>query len=109
MAKLFGIAFLMVILVMFILLKNWTLNLLCIFPNLLPIVFILGLLGFLRVPLEVLLLLTNTIILSISVDDTLHLFLHMKSHLEENNYRSKATDLFKFTHKHVGFSIVATT
>lgn len=102
-------AFVTVFLVMFILLRNWKLNFLCLFPNLIPIIIILGILGFFGVPLDVLLLLTSTIILSISVDDTLHLFLHMQEYMAKGKDQQDATALFTFTHEHVGFSIVATT
>lgn len=105
----YGFAFITVFMVMFLLLRNWTLNFLSLFPNLIPIIIILGLLGLFKVPLDVLLLLTSTIILSISVDDTLHLFLHMKEYMAKNTDERDSTGLFLFTHEHIGFSIVATS
>ena len=101
-------AFVTVFLVLFLLLRQWKLNLLTFAPNLLPIALILGLLGLLNVPLDVLILLTSTILLSISVDDTLHLFLHMKDQLEKQENQD-AKLLFSYSHQHVGFSILATS
>jgi uncharacterized protein len=69
------IAFVVVSLVMIALLGHLRLGMLSMFPNLLPIVLILGLMGWAGIPLDMYTLLIGSIALGLVIDDTIH-FMH---------------------------------
>jgi len=66
------LAFLAVTPLMMLLLGSFRLGLLAMFPNLLPIIAVLGLMGAFGVPLDLFSLLTGSIVLGLAVDDTIH-------------------------------------
>ena len=71
----FGVAFLVITLIMIVLLRGAKLGLVAMVPNLMPIVFIMGLMGFANVPIDMNTLLIASIAIGVAVDDTIH-FLH---------------------------------
>lgn len=66
------LAFLAVTPLMMVLLGSVRLGLLAMFPNLLPIIVVLGLMGAVGLPLDLFSLLTGSIVLGLAVDDTIH-------------------------------------
>ena len=56
-------------------LRSWSFALLAIIPNILPVFFILALMGWLAIPLSVATVTVASIVFGIVVDDTIH-FLH---------------------------------
>ena len=71
----FGVAFLVITLIMVVLLRSVKLGLIAMVPNLMPIAFIMGLMGFASIPIDMNTLLIASIALGVAVDDTIH-FLH---------------------------------
>ncbi|MFT5431180.1 MAG: putative RND superfamily exporter protein [Myxococcota bacterium] len=71
----FGLAFGVIALLMMFLLRSAKLGAIAMVPNLLPIMMILGLMGYADIPIDMANLLIASIALGIAVDDTIH-FLH---------------------------------
>lgn len=71
----FGTAFVIITFIMMFLLRSLKLGLIAMVPNLMPIVFIMGLMGFTSIPIDMNNLLLASISIGIAVDDTIH-FLH---------------------------------
>ncbi|MGL1886668.1 MAG: MMPL family transporter [Reichenbachiella sp.] len=72
------IAFILIFLMIYLSLKDIRLSLIAIIPNVLPVIVVLGIIGYFNIPIDIYLLPIGTIILSISVDDTLHMFIHFQ-------------------------------
>jgi len=73
--KSFGTACILITFLMIALLRDIKLGLIAMIPNLLPIIAIMGFMGFASIPLDMSTLLIASIIIGIAVDDTIH-FLH---------------------------------
>ena len=71
----FANAFVPISLIMGLALRSWSFALLAIIPNILPVFFILALMGWLAIPLSVATVTVASIVFGIVVDDTIH-FLH---------------------------------
>ena len=71
----FSVAFAVITLIMIALLRDVRLGLIAMVPNLLPIAFVLGLMGFLGIPIDMSNILIASIAIGLAVDDTIH-FLH---------------------------------
>ncbi|MDR1493212.1 MAG: MMPL family transporter [Planctomycetaceae bacterium] len=68
----FGLAFVLIALVLCILLRSFVAGLFCFFPNFLPCVLVFGLIGWLGLPLEIGTILTISAALGIAVDNAIH-------------------------------------
>ena len=66
------LAFILVFIVIFIFLRDIKLFLLSLFPNIFPVLVILGLMGWLKIPLDIVTVPIGCFFLSIVVDDTIH-------------------------------------
>jgi hypothetical protein len=75
MIRSFGGAAVTVLLMMVLLLRDLRLGLISMVPNLLPIATILGFMGFMGIPIDMMNLLIGSIVMGIAVDDTIH-YLH---------------------------------
>ena len=71
----FSNAFVPISLIMGLALRSWFFSLLAIIPNILPVFFIVALMGWLAIPLSVATVTVASIVFGIVVDDTIH-FLH---------------------------------
>ncbi|MCP4605779.1 MAG: MMPL family transporter [Proteobacteria bacterium] len=71
----FGVAFIAITLMMMFLLRDIRMGLIAMVPNLLPVVSILGVMGYASIPLDTATLIIASIVIGIAVDDTIH-FLH---------------------------------
>lgn len=80
MGKSYVTAFLIITLMMIILVGNFNLGLLSMIPNLFPIFLVMGLMGFLKVPLDLTSLMIGSIAIGLVVDDTMHFIYHFKEH-----------------------------
>jgi len=85
----FGLAFLVILLLMF-LLFGFKGGLLSIVPNIFPIVFVLGLMGYAGFNLNIATAIIASIAIGIVVDDTIHYFTHFKYELQECGERRTA-------------------
>jgi predicted RND superfamily exporter protein len=77
-ARSFSSSFLVIALLMIILMRSIPLGLIAMVPNVLPILWILGLMGYANVPLTIGNLLIASIGLGIGVDDTVHVLHHFR-------------------------------
>ena len=82
----FGVAAVIIMGMMMVLLKDPKLGVIAMAPNLLPIAFILGFMGFADIPIDMSNLIVASIAIGLAVDDTVHFLHHYKM-----AYRSGAT------------------
>jgi predicted RND superfamily exporter protein len=87
--KSFSIAFVVITVLMIFLIGELRLGIASMIPNLLPIIFCLGLMGWGRIPLDMVTILIGSVILGIAVDDTIH-FMH-----GFRRYLDKTGDIFQ--------------
>jgi predicted RND superfamily exporter protein len=76
----FGLAFAVISVLMVLLLKDVKLGLVAMVPNLLPILFIQGLMGHTDIPIDMANILIASVALGIAVDDTIHFLHHFREH-----------------------------
>ncbi len=102
----FGVAFFVISIMLIVLLRNVKLGLIAILPNLLPIVMVMGFMGFAEIPLDTTTLLLASIAIGIAVDDTIHFFHHFQTaHQRTNNVELGIQDSFK----HAGRAMFSTS
>ncbi len=102
----FGAALLSIGLVMLVALRSIRLGLAALVPNLLPIFGVLGMMGFMGIPLDVGSLLLASIVIGIAVDDTIHVHHHFLEAFKQSGDREAAlTSAFRSS----GPAIVATS
>ncbi|MEZ4264913.1 MAG: MMPL family transporter [Myxococcota bacterium] len=78
----FAVAFVVITLLMIVLLRDIRLGLVAMVPNLLPIIYIMGFMGYANVPIDMSNLLIASIAIGLAVDDTIHLLHRYKVNLE---------------------------
>jgi uncharacterized membrane protein YdfJ with MMPL/SSD domain len=69
----FGVALVLISLLIMVAVRSWTRGLVAMVPNLLPAVLVLGLMGAVGIPVDLLTIVVAGIIIGISVDDTVHI------------------------------------
>ena len=106
MIKSFGFAFLFITLVMIFLLKDLKLGLIAMVPNLMPIVYILGLMGFANIPIDMANLMIASIALGIAVDDTIHFLHHFRVNYDQSGNVEEA---IAHSMAHCGRALVITS
>ncbi len=74
----FGVAFIVITIIMMILLGGVKLGVIAMVPNLMPIVMIMGIMGITGIPIDMNNLLIASISIGIAVDDTVHLLHHYR-------------------------------
>jgi predicted RND superfamily exporter protein len=79
--KSFGLAFVVITLIMMILLGGFKLGAIAMVPNLLPIVSILAFMGVAGIPIDMSTILIASISIGVAVDDTIHLLHHYRVNL----------------------------
>ena len=89
----FGISLFVIAAILLVVIKDVRTGLLALVPNLLPVMSVFGLMGWLNIPLDVHTLLVVPIIIGISVDDTIHLITHFSLELKRGNNVSQALRL----------------
>jgi len=97
---------LLVALVMALLFKNIKLVLISLLPNVLPLLFAAGLLGFLGIPLEATISVVFAIVFGIAVDDTIHFLGRFKIGRSNGLSKEEALDI---TFAETGRALVITT
>lgn len=85
----FGLS-LLVITMLMILLFGWKAGLLSIVPNVFPVAFVLGLMGYAKIPLNLATTILASMTIGIVVDDTIHYFSHFRHELGETGDQTKA-------------------
>jgi predicted RND superfamily exporter protein len=102
----FGTAFIVITITMIILLRNLKLGLISMVPNLLPVVAVMGFMGFVGIPIDMANLITASIIISIAVDDTIHFLHHYRIHYTAHG---KVDDAIDHAFVHTGRAILSTS
>jgi uncharacterized protein len=102
----FSIAFLSISFIMGLVLRSARLGLLAIIPNFLPVLLILGLMGWAVIPLSVATVTVASIVFGIVVDDTIH-FLH--SWKEKTKIYTDTSKRLQAVFSHVGPAMITTT
>lgn len=88
--KSFGMALVVISVILLLVLGSWKAGLVALFPNLFPILTTFGLMGFLGIPLDADTLLVAPIIIGLAVDDTIHFMTHFRVEIQENGTILKA-------------------
>lgn len=81
-ARSFGVALVVITLLMGLFLRDMRLGLVAMIPNLLPIVFVIAFMGATGIPIDLNSLLIASVAIGIAVDDTIHLLHHFEAHLD---------------------------
>ncbi len=88
----FGVAFIAITIVMMMLLRNFKLGLVSMVPNLLPVVAVMGIMGFASIPLDIANLIIASIVIGIAVDDTIHFLHQFRVHFSDHKDVDAAID-----------------
>ncbi len=95
------------IFIMFILLfRSIKLSIIGIIPNILASTFILGLIGLLKIPLDIMTITIAAISIGIAVDNTIHYIYRYKENLK---YNSNQNEMIEKTHLTVGNAVLITS
>ena len=100
------LAFLVISGAMILFIGDLRLGLISMFPNLLPIFFILGVMGFAGIPLDMYTMLIGSIVLGLVVDDTIHFMYNFRKYFQQTG------DVYQATQKTLhtcGQAILVTT
>jgi predicted RND superfamily exporter protein len=84
-------AFGIISLVMIVSLRSLKAGLVAMLPNLWPICIVFGMLGWLRIPVDIGMMMTGSIALGIAVDGTFHFLVHYESRFRELNDTAAAS------------------
>ena len=103
----FSTAFITIFIVIFIFIRSFGLGLLGMIPNVFPVVMILGFMGFYGINLDIATAMIASIVLGISVDDTMYFLVHYKkARLEGKNVRDAVAFTFDVAGKPALFCAV---
>ena len=104
--KSFGIILISIFIMFLILFKSLSLSIIGIIPNVFASSFILGLIGLLRIPLDIMTITIAAITIGIAVDNTIHYIYRIKENKKNDN---EIYDLIKNTHNNVGYAVLTTS
>tara|TARA_Y100000590_G_C15691007_1_gene1003391 strand:- start:549 stop:2132 length:1584 start_codon:yes stop_codon:yes gene_type:complete len=104
--KSLGLVLFSIFLMFIILFQSFKLSILGIIPNLFASSLILGLIGILNIPLDIMTITIAAITIGIAVDNTIH-YLYRYKENSKNNMNSK--EIIEITHKKVGYAILTTS
>ena len=102
----FIIAFSIIFISMIILFRSFRLSLVSIIPNILPLIFAGGIMGFMGIELRPATAMTFSIALGIAVDDTIHFLSRFRSEFKISKSHEKSTSVTILT---TGRAIISTT
>ncbi len=101
-----GIVMLGIFFMFFILFRNITLSLIGVVPNFLAAFFILGIIGLMKIPLDMMTITIAAITIGIAVDNSIHYIYRFKEEFKKINNYSKTLDR---CHSTVGIAILNTS
>jgi len=107
-SQILTLGFVMVgIFIMFLILfKNLTLSFIGVVPNFIAAFFILGIIGLLKIPLDMMTITIAAITIGIAVDNSIHYIYRFKEEFNQNN---NYTETLKLCHSTVGVAILNTS
>ncbi|MBI2386140.1 MAG: MMPL family transporter [Elusimicrobia bacterium] len=100
-----GVSFAVLALAIFLIFRSLKLALICVAPNVLSTVIVLGLMGWLGIPLDFMTIMIASIAMGITVDDTIH---YIDRYLEESRGGSGEKSIER-THTSVGYALLYTS
>ncbi|MDH5545765.1 MAG: MMPL family transporter [Gammaproteobacteria bacterium] len=80
----FGLALLMITVLLFVVFSSYKLGLIAIYPNIFPLVVMFGLMGYLGIALDVDTLIVAPLMIGIVVDDTIHFMNHYRAEVQKH-------------------------
>ena len=86
----FGMALLSISIILFLTFRSFKVGMIALYPNLLPIITVFGIMGFSGVALDTDTLLVAPMLIGIVVDDTIHFLTHYRALMEEHDDYNKA-------------------
>jgi len=104
--KSLGFIILSIFLMFIILFKSLELSILGIIPNILASSFILGLIGLLRIPLDIMTITIAAITIGIAVDNTIH---YLYRYRENFNKKMNISTAIQLSHNNVGYAVLTTS
>ncbi len=104
--KSFGLAFVMVFLVVSLVLRSWRFALVAIPPNLLPVAMLLGVMGFAGIELDIATVTVAAVMLGVIVDDTVHILHRLRRELTSN---ATLEDAMRSVARASGVAVVSTS
>lgn len=104
--KSFGAALIVITIIMMVMLRGLKLGALSMIPNLMPILWLMGLMGFVGIPIDMNNILIASIAIGLAVDDTIHLLHHYRVYYqhEQDPHRAIALAL-----QHSGRAMLSTS
>ncbi|MDQ7782537.1 MAG: efflux RND transporter permease subunit [Desulfomonilaceae bacterium] len=91
-------------------LRSWVLGVLSIFPNLPPVAVIIGLMGWLRIPLDNVTVFAVAIAIGLAVDDTIHYLTQLKRDIARAGSTNKTiTEILESSYEQTGKTLIATS
>lgn len=100
-----GLVYIALMLVFLVIFRSLRLAVIAIVPNILPTMAVLGVMGWLGIPLDLMTITIAAIAMGIAVDDTIHYIHRFREEREIHNY----PDAISNTHASVGIAIFYTT
>ncbi len=104
--KSFGIILLSIFVMFIILFQSLKISLLGMIPNIVASTFILGLIGLLRIPLDIMTITIAAVTIGIAVDNTIHYLYKIKVNNKEN---IDLNNSIENTHETVGYAVMTTS
>ena len=102
----FGFACIVITGLLMLQLKSVKLGLIAMVPNLSPIVFVMGVMAIVGIPIDMVNILIASIAIGIAVDDTIHLLHHFRAHFDQHgNVEAAINNAFE----HAGRAMVSTS
>ena len=101
-----GIVIFGIFLMFFVLFKNFLISLIGVVPNFIAALFILGIIGFLEIPLDMMTITIAAITIGIAVDNSIHYIYRFKEEFKRLNNYNETLDK---CHKTVGIAILNTS
>jgi predicted RND superfamily exporter protein len=102
----FSIAFVVILILFILIARSLKIGFLVTLANIVPILFILGFMGWLKIPLDTITIFIASIALGIIVDDTIHFIYRFKENIQRFETASQA---IKQTFAFVGSPIISTS
>ena len=104
--KSIGFVITAIFIMLLILFKSWKLSLIGIIPNIFASSYILGLIGILKIPLDIMTITIAAISIGIAVDNTIHyLYRYIKNYTNDKSMENA----IKLTHNTVGIAVLTTS
>ncbi|NNF46279.1 MAG: MMPL family transporter [Desulfofustis sp.] len=91
-AQSYGIALVVITIMMILLIGNLKLGLISMIPNLAPIITVLGLMGWLAINLDMFTMLIASIVIGLAVDDTIHFMYNFKRYYQHTGDLKEAVE-----------------